>query len=438
MNIQLAMPLACQHEYRIKNSSCQSQFEPAPAIRTHPEQSFQRVLFALSQNQIEDAWSMWSKTTEECLMRIPASQSSTGSPGMKPGKGKVRFRRQRVFPKEFAESATTLEIVRWSKVMRQLQELNRLTFFGQRAVLTWKNVQKHVALTRTHVQHAETVRQIAENNLTLQHVQAMSRLIPTILATIQYEEQKARIRNWKQRMQTSKRSLHKWLKKGQEVSSGVILNDAGEATANKDEIFAAITNAWDGIFNKFASSSPPLDPFIETFGPTMKSAPCQLEPLTGERLRASLREVKQTSGGLDSWNANGLKALSAWFPECFASLAEILNHIETHGTWPNALAAGYTTMLPKPGGPAMPGPKDMRPISVRCRKFFAYGLEQDLQIACLGKPPGFLIMHMVVSPIDPLSSSVLTSHSFWKKVHLRICLREELLLTLRKLLMLSL
>jgi hypothetical protein len=348
----------------LKNSSCQSQFASAPATRTHPEQSFQKVLFALSQNQIEDAWSMWSKTAEACLMRISVAQAPSGCSGIKLGKGKVRFRRQRVFPKQFAESATTLEIVRWSKIMRQLQELNRFTHFGQRAVLTWKNVQKQVALTKAQVQHADTVRQIAGNDLNLQHVQAMSRLIPTILATIQYDEQKARIKNWKQRMQNSKRSLHKWLKKGQEVSSRVILNSAGEATANKDDFFAAITDAWDGIFNKFANRSPPLDPFLEIFGPTMRSAPCQLEPLTAERLRASLREVKQSSSGLDGWNANELKALSAWFPECFAGLAAILNHIEMHGIWPSALAAGYTTMLPKPGGPVLPGPKNMRPISV--------------------------------------------------------------------------
>ena len=174
----------------------------------------------------------------------------------------------------------------------------------------------------------------------------MAVLIPTILATIQREEQKARINYWKQRMQSSKRSLYKWLKTGQEGSSGIILKTDGEATANKDDIFAAITHAWDGIFHKFANGPPPLDPFLNIFGPTMRSAPCQLQPLTAERLRASLKEVKQSSCGLDSWNTGELKALSAPFLECFVSLAAIFNHIGIHGTWPSALAAGYTTMLP--------------------------------------------------------------------------------------------
>ena len=57
--IHMATPLACQHEYRITQSSCQSHFESAPATRTHPEQSFQKNAFP--QNQIEDAWGMSSK-----------------------------------------------------------------------------------------------------------------------------------------------------------------------------------------------------------------------------------------------------------------------------------------------------------------------------------------------------------------------------------------
>ena len=139
----------------------------------------------------------------------------------------------------------------------------------------------------------------------------MSSFVPKILFAIQNEEKKARIKTWKQRMQTSKRDLRKWLKKGQDVSAGVLLNTEGQPTANKDEIFAAILHAWNGIFNKFASGSPPTQPFLDIFGPTMRTAPCQLQPLTAERLRASLRDMKQSPSGLDSWNANELKTQGA-------------------------------------------------------------------------------------------------------------------------------
>jgi hypothetical protein len=48
----------------------------------------------------------------------------------------------------------------------------------------------------------------------------------------------------------------------------------------------------------------------------------------------------------------------------FSHLASLLNLIEETGEWPTSLVTGYTTMLPKPDGPAVPGPMDMRPISV--------------------------------------------------------------------------
>ena len=207
----------------------------------------------------------------------------------------------------------------------------KFSYFGHRACLTWKNVQTQLAHTKTQVQHAETVRQLAKNQLSLQNVQAMSIFMPKILFAIQNEEKKARIKNWKQRMQTSKRDLHKWLKKGQDVSAGVLLNTEGQA----------ILHAWNGVFNKFASGSPPTQPFLDIFGPTMRAAPCQLQPLTAERLRTSLRDVKQSASGLDSWNANELKALSNWYPEAYISLAALLNHIETNGIWSTRYEANF-------------------------------------------------------------------------------------------------
>lgn len=116
VTIHLQTPLACQHEYCVKTSSYRREFAKAPESRTHPVRNFQPVFSALQQDQIESAWSIWSKLAEECLLSIPLA--STGSPALtyKTGKGKIRFRRQRVFPKQYNESATTLETVRWSKI----------------------------------------------------------------------------------------------------------------------------------------------------------------------------------------------------------------------------------------------------------------------------------------------------------------------------------
>ena len=191
-----------------------------------------------------------------------------------------------------------LRLYAGQKFLRQLKELDQLTLFGYRATLTWKNLQTQVALTKAQVQHTDDVRRLAKLDLCPQTLTAMCNLI----ATIQNDERKARIKSWKQRMQTSKHDLHKWLKKGQEVSSGAVLNSHGEASANKAEIFAAITAAWDKVFNKFADGLPPVQP--DAFGPTMKSAPCQLLPLTAKsfwRLGASLLEEACETLVLETW-----------------------------------------------------------------------------------------------------------------------------------------
>ena len=96
----------------------------------------------------------------------------------------------------------------------------------------------------------------------------------------------------------------------------------------------------------------------------MKSHPQHLDPLTGNRLTQTLKEVKPSSTGLDGWSLAELVALSKWYPIMFSHLASLLNLIEEIGEWPTSLVTGYTTMLPKPDGPAVPGPMDMRPISV--------------------------------------------------------------------------
>lgn len=146
VSIHLVTPLACQHEYRLKNSSSHVDFAQPPVSRIHPVRSFQKVHFALAQNQIEEAWGMWSKIAEECLAQIPLADNSVSMTPFKPGKGKVRFRRQRVYPKQFAESATTLEIVRWSKILRQLTELQNFHILGIVLVLRGK-MFKHNLLT---------------------------------------------------------------------------------------------------------------------------------------------------------------------------------------------------------------------------------------------------------------------------------------------------
>ena len=165
-------------------------------------------------------------------------------------------------------------------------------------------------------------------------------------------------------MKTSKKEVHKWLRKNESISTGVMMNKDGKPTANKDDMFNLIRDAWDKVFNKYSRGEPDSNLFFQNFGSHMKSHPQHLDPLTGNRLIQTLKEVKPSSTGLDGWSLAELVALSKWYPVMFSHLASLLNLIEEIGEWPTSFVTGYTTMLPKPDGPAVPGPMDMRPISV--------------------------------------------------------------------------
>ena len=53
-------------------------------------------------------------------------------------------------------------------------------------------------------------------------------------------------------MKTSKKEVHKWLRFHESISTGVMMNKDGKPTANKDDMFNLIREAWDKVFNKYS------------------------------------------------------------------------------------------------------------------------------------------------------------------------------------------
>ena len=69
----------------------------------------------------------------------------------------------------------------------------------------------------------------------------------------------------------------------------------------------------------------------------------QLHVVTGEDLHSAALSKKATSGGLDGWGWNELKALLlSWF----VGFAWILRMVEETGQWPLGLLDAYITMIP--------------------------------------------------------------------------------------------
>ena len=66
--------------------------------------------------------------------------------------------------------------------------------------------------------------------------------------------------------------------------------------------------------------------------------------LTGEDLHSAVLAKKSTSGGLDGWSGNELKALPlSWY----VGLAWVLRLVEDTGVWPEGLLDAYIMMIPK-------------------------------------------------------------------------------------------
>ena len=81
--------------------------------------------------------------------------------------------------------------------------------------------------------------------------------------------------------------------------------------------------------------------------------------LTGEDLHSAVLAKKSTSGGLDGWGWNELKALPlSWY----VGLAWILRLFEDTGVWPDGLLDAYITMIPMTDGDSTPS--GQRPLCV--------------------------------------------------------------------------
>ena len=76
-----------------------------------------------------------------------------------------------------------------------------------------------------------------------------------------------------------------------------------------------------------------------------------LPVLTGDDLHSVVLSKKATSGGLDGWGWNELKALPlSWY----VGLALILREVENAGSWPQGLLDACITMIPKADGDSTP------------------------------------------------------------------------------------
>ena len=84
----------------------------------------------------------------------------------------------------------------------------------------------------------------------------------------------------------------------------------------------------------------------------VKHSPMKARVLTGDVLLQSARKMGvETANGLDLWSIKLLKRLPAPF---WDALAELLRVVERTGRWPERVAEGFTSLVPKGEGEGDP------------------------------------------------------------------------------------
>ena len=118
--------------------------------------------------------------------------------------------------------------------------------------------------------------------------------------------------------------------------------------------------SWMPFFRREGRDLVTPDGFIQFVEGYLHQAPVlDLPVLTGDDLHSVVLSKKATSGGLDGWGWNELKALPlSWS----VGLVLILREVENSGSWPQGLLDAYITMIPKADGDSTP--LGQRPLCV--------------------------------------------------------------------------
>ena len=118
-------------------------------------------------------------------------------------------------------------------------------------------------------------------------------------------------------------------------------------------INAEFRKGWMPFFCRSGHPVVTPDQFLRFVGHLLPQEPLlDLPRITGRDLQEVARAKKSTTGGLDGWPWNEVKALLLpWF----SGLAILLDLVETTGTWPQGLLDAFLAMIPKADGDSTRG-----------------------------------------------------------------------------------
>ena len=178
------------------------------------------------------------------------------------------------------------------------------------------------------------------------------------------EEDKDRVREWREWLEESwssdHRAVYRWLKDESCAPPVTFLTRPdGTATASLAEMDGLLQDLRRPINRKYATD-PELEPlaFLRRYGHHVRRVPMLALRLDGPRLRKGLSRMKPSALGLDRWSLADLRSLP---DRLLGWLADLLPAVEQTGKLPARLAEGYTALIPNEGPP---GPLNTRPLTV--------------------------------------------------------------------------
>ena len=113
-----------------------------------------------------------------------------------------------------------------------------------------------------------------------------------------------------------------------------------------EEIDAIIRTTYGKIYDGNAKDQEKLkQEYFEEYDQYIyNSIEAEAEPLTGEDLEETMRDAKETVGGLGQWTPADLRMLA---PKAYEALAKMLNEIERGKAWPSQMHNARAAFLPK-------------------------------------------------------------------------------------------
>ena len=141
----------------------------------------------------------------------------------------------------------------------------------------------------------------------------------------------------------------------------MVRTPSGEFTANIAEMDEAIRAAWAPVNRRYeASPEPSVDKFMQEYRHHVRHSAMKARMLTGDVLLQRARKMGvKAANGPDLWSISLLKRLPTPF---WDALAELLRMVERTGQWPDRVAEGFTSLVPKGEGGG--DPMKLRPLTV--------------------------------------------------------------------------